>query len=100
MEWPAVGAHQRHLLGLSPAGVLLHYAGSWFKFPDDAAAFAAGIGIAFHEGTPFCTTRLLTLSQKAATNEPMKAAAVNARIATACLFYDNRTVFRPCPALD
>jgi len=49
MEWLAVGAHQCQLLGLPPAGVLLHYAGGWFKLWDDAAAFAAGIWIVSHE---------------------------------------------------
>ena len=98
IEWPAVGAHQRQLLGLSPAGVLLHDAGSWFKFRDDATAFAAGIWIVFHEGIHSFTIRLLTLSQKLATNE-LKSAAVTASIATASLFHDTRTVFRPCAAL-
>lgn len=65
---PAIGTHQRQLLGLSPAGVLLHDASGGFKFRNDAAAFAASIWIAFHEGTPSCTNRFLTLSQKAATN--------------------------------
>ena len=49
---PTVGTHQRQLLGLSPAGVLLHDASGGFKFRDDAAAFAADIWIVFHEGTP------------------------------------------------
>ena len=58
MEWPAVGAHQRQLLELSPAGVLLHYAGGWFKFRDDATTFAAGIWSEFHGGIPSCTASI------------------------------------------
>jgi hypothetical protein len=99
IEWPAVGAHQRQHLGLSPAGVLLHDASGGFKFRDDAATFAASIWIVFHEDTPSCTARLLTLSQKMATNE-LKAAAVAAKIATASLFHDTWTVFCPCSAPD
>ena len=59
MKWPAVGAYQRQLLGLSPAGVLLHYAGGRFKFRDDAAAFAAGIWIVFHGGIPSCSSPIV-----------------------------------------
>jgi len=58
LEWPAVGAYQRQLLGAPPAGVLLHYAGGWFKFRDDAAAFAADIWIKFHVGIPSCTAAI------------------------------------------
>ena len=54
-KWPAVAAHQCQLLGLSPAGVLLHDASGGFKLRD--------------------------------------AAAVNARVATASLSHDTRTVF-------
>ena len=53
MQWHAVAAHQLQLLGPPPAGVLLHHAGSWFKFRDDAATFAAGIWIVFHGGHSF-----------------------------------------------
>jgi hypothetical protein len=42
-EWLAVAAHQRKLLELAATGILLHHAGGWFKFQDDAAAFTAGI---------------------------------------------------------
>jgi hypothetical protein len=58
IEWPAVGAHQRQHLGLSPAGVLLHDASGRFKVRDDAAAFAAGIGIVFHDCIPSCTASI------------------------------------------
>ena len=64
IEWPAVGTHQRQLLGLSPAGVLLHGAGGWLKFRDDAAAFAASIWTVFHEGIPSCTTLLTCPGKK------------------------------------
>ena len=59
IEWPAVGAHQRQLLGLSPAGVLLHDASGGFKFRDDATAFAAGIWIVFHEGIHSCIASIV-----------------------------------------
>ena len=58
MEWPAVGAYQRQLLGLSPAGVLLHYAGGWFKFRNDATTFTADVWIVFHEGIHSCTASI------------------------------------------
>ena len=54
VKWLTVDAHQRQLLGLSPAGVLLHYSGGWFKCRDDAAAFATGIWIVFHKDIPPC----------------------------------------------
>jgi len=54
----AVAAHQRHLLGLAPAGVLLHYAGGWFKFRDVTAAFATDVWIVFHVVIPACTTSI------------------------------------------
>jgi len=62
IEWPAVGAHQRQHLRLSPAGVLLHDARGGFKFRDDAAAFTAGIWIVFHESILSCTTLSRTLT--------------------------------------
>ena len=52
LERLAVDAYQRHLLVLTPAGVLLHHAGSRFKFRDVAATFAAGIWIMFHVVIP------------------------------------------------
>jgi hypothetical protein len=64
MEWPAVGAHQRQLLGLSPAGVLLHDASGGFKFRNDAAAFATGIWIVFHGGIHSCTASITSFINK------------------------------------
>jgi len=55
MEWLAVDAHQLQLLRPPPAGILLHHAGSWFKFRDDAATFAAGIWVVFHGDIHSCT---------------------------------------------
>jgi hypothetical protein len=55
-EWLAVEAHERKLLELAATGVLLHHAGGWFKFRDDAATFTAGIWNVFHKVIPSCAT--------------------------------------------